>query len=62
LTFKYADKSGVNSGTISTCFSSSIAFTGIIFWCKYGEKLNLRDGGGIILIFASVALIAVGGK
>jgi len=59
--FDFAYKSGVNSGIISSIFSSSCIFTSMIFYFKYGHKLSMIDAIGIGFILLCVCMIALGG-
>ena len=62
LTFFFSDKAGVNSGIMSTNFSSCLVFVAILFYCKYGQKMNKFDYFGSVLILGSVIAIALGGN
>jgi drug/metabolite transporter (DMT)-like permease len=55
-----AAKAGANQGVIASVFSSSIAFTAIIFYFFYGEKFTARHLIGIPLIGAGVIFISMG--
>ena len=46
---------------MSIIFSSSIVFTPILFYCRYGEKLTKWDCAGAMLIAACVVMIGIGG-
>jgi drug/metabolite transporter (DMT)-like permease len=60
LTFGFAAKSGVNSGIISSIFSSCVIFTPIIFRVKYGQKVTHKDIGGAFFIVVCIVLIGAG--
>jgi len=62
MTFYYAAESNINSGIISTTFSSAVIFTVIMFWYKYHQTLGKREVLGCFLIIASVLLIGFGGS
>mmetsp|Transcript_5488 Transcript_5488/g.9301 ORF Transcript_5488/g.9301 Transcript_5488/m.9301 type:complete len:83 (-) Transcript_5488:599-847(-) len=62
MTFSYAAESDINSGIISTTFSSSVIFTVIMFWYKYHQTLGKFEIIGCLLIIASVLLIGFGGS
>jgi drug/metabolite transporter (DMT)-like permease len=62
LTFFYSDKAGVNSGIMSTNFSSCLVFVAILFYCKYKQKMNKFDYLGSLFILGSVVFIAIGGN
>ena len=36
ITFSFADKAKMNSGIISSIFATSMVYTMLIFYCKYG--------------------------
>ena len=59
--FTFVDKSGVNPGVMSIIFSSSIVFTPMLFYCKFGQKLRRVDYIGAVLVAICVALIGLGG-
>jgi drug/metabolite transporter (DMT)-like permease len=61
ITFYFAGLSGVNSGIISTVFSTCVVFTAIIFRFKYGQELTKYDYLGCFLIITCVILISIGG-
>lgn len=52
----------VNSGVVCSLFSSSLIFVALLFRCLYSQKLSWLTGVGIILILASVPLIAMDAK
>ena len=52
--------SNVNSGIIASIFSTSVAFTCIMFYFIYNQKLNKSDIIGIFLIIICVVLIGIG--
>jgi drug/metabolite transporter (DMT)-like permease len=54
-------RSGVNPGVMSIIFSSSIIFTPVLFYCKYGQKLRLVDFIGAFLVLFCVGMIGIGG-
>jgi len=54
-------KSGVNPGVMSIIFSSSIVFTPVLFFCKYGQKLRRVDYMGAFLVAICVGMIGIGG-
>lgn len=60
LTFQYASLSNVNSGIIASIFSVAVAFTCIIFYFLYDQKLTKYDMLGILLIITCVVMIGVG--
>jgi drug/metabolite transporter (DMT)-like permease len=62
LTFYFSQLSGVNAGIMSTNFSSCMIFVALLFYCRYGQKMQTRDILGSILIFFSVGFIAFGGS
>jgi drug/metabolite transporter (DMT)-like permease len=59
--FEFAFKSGVNSGIISSIFSSSCIFTTVVFYFKYGHKISVIDAIGTSFILLCVFMIALGG-
>lgn len=61
ITFYFAAEGGVNAGIVSSIFSTSVIFSSIIFYCKYGQKLSKFDFVGIFLVIACVALISSSG-
>ena len=62
LTFQYSHESNANSGIIASIFNVAVAFTTLIFFCLYKQKLSFYDCLGILLIITSVVLIAAGQK
>ena len=62
ITFYFAAEGGVNAGIVSSIFSTSVIFSCIIFYCKYGQKLSNYDFVGISLVIACVALISTSGS
>ena len=60
LAFKFAATSGLNTGVVSSLFTSAVIFIAIIFYCLYREKLYLKDFIGMAIIIAGVALISFG--
>ena len=61
LTFQYSDRSGINSGIISSIFSTCIVYTPLIFYVLYGQRLTKQDILGCLIVIGSVVLIAFGG-
>jgi uncharacterized membrane protein len=61
LTFMFTAKSGVNGGIIATLFTTSLIFTILIFYLKYGQTITRRDIIGTVLIMVCIVLIAIGG-
>lgn len=59
-TFKYGYMSKINSGIIASIFSTSVAFTCVLFYIIYKQKLSRYDFLGIALIVACVVMIALG--
>jgi len=62
LTFYYSEMSGVNSGIISTNFSSSIVFVTLFFHIWYKQVLNKIEVLGCVFIILGVVLIGFGGS
>lgn len=60
LTFQYGYMSHANSGIIASIFSTSVAFTCLIFFFMYNQKLTKYDLLGILLIVVCVVMISVG--
>jgi len=52
--FKFATAANLNQGVIAGLFTSSVAFTALLFWYLYSEKLSLKKVAGMLLIVASV--------
>ena len=52
-------KQPVNSGVISSIFSTSLVFVAILFYCLFGQKLGVRGILGIGLIVQSVAILSM---
>jgi drug/metabolite transporter (DMT)-like permease len=59
-TFYYVSMSplNLNSGIISSIFSSTILYSTLIFYVVYGQKLSMQSIFGILLILAQVFLIS----
>ena len=49
----------VNSGVVSSLFSSSLVFVAILFYFNFGQKMSLKGIGGILLIVASICVISM---
>jgi drug/metabolite transporter (DMT)-like permease len=62
ITFSFAAEGGVNAGIVSSIFTTSVIFSSIIFYCKYGQKLSYYDAVGITLVIVCVALISSSGS
>lgn len=52
-------KHPVNSGVVSSLFSSSLVFVAILFYFYFGQKMSLKGIGGIGLIVASICVISL---
>ena len=50
--FYFADKAKINQGVIAAIFTSSVAFSTIVFYCLYDEKIKYPTlcGMGIIMV------------
>ena len=59
LTFIFADKSGIHTGVVTSLFCSSLIFTVVYFYFKYGQKLSRWDVIGIIMVCICIALISL---
>lgn len=59
--FTFIAKSGVNPGVMASLFTSSIVFTSVIFYCKYGQKLTKWDVLGSTFIIGAAVIIGNGG-
>lgn len=55
----YAYHANINSGIISSIYSTSIAFTIVIFYVFYNEKLSLKTFLGILSIVFGIITIAL---
>ena len=49
----------VNSGVVSSLFSSSLVFVAVLFYIYFGQKMSLQGIGGIGLIVASICVISL---
>ena len=46
-------------GVIASLFTTGVLFTAILFYFVYGERLAVKDLGGIVMILVSVNLISM---
>ena len=60
-TFYFTSQGNINGGTISTLFATSLVFTIILFYFKYGQKVTLRDIIGSLLIILCIVFLGIGG-
>jgi drug/metabolite transporter (DMT)-like permease len=60
-TFSLAAVSGINTGIITSLFTTSLVFTGLYFYFVYGQKLTTTDIFGIVLVCACVVIISLSG-
>jgi drug/metabolite transporter (DMT)-like permease len=59
LAFNHADIAGLNSGVITSMFSTYCIFTSFFTWVVFGEKLQLKFVFGIFLLICGVAFISL---
>lgn len=60
-TFMYALRTDVNTGIITSVFSTNLFFTIVYFYFVYGQSISYNDLGGTLLIVICIVLISVGG-
>jgi uncharacterized membrane protein len=61
-TFSLSFASGINTGIITSLFSTSLIFTSAYFYFKFGQKLSLLCMVGILLVVACVVLVSLSGE
>ena len=59
MAFKNAEIAHLNSGVITSMFSTYCIFTSILTWIVFNEKLKLKFVLGISLMICCVALISL---
>jgi len=58
----FAGKSGMNTGIITSLFTTSLIFTSVYFFFKHGQKLTIFDIIGIIMVIGCVIIISMSGS
>lgn len=58
-TFTFSGKCGLNSGIITSIFSTCIVYTSVIFYLKHAQKLTVTDFIGMLLIIGCILFISL---
>ena len=59
MAFRYADLANVNQGVIAGLFTSGVAFSSILFWFIWGEKISKVTVLGMLMICAGVICVGL---
>ena len=63
MTYDFFGRSGsdLNSGIITSLFTSSVVYSAILFYFIYKQKISLPQVIGMALIVGSVIMVSIGG-